>query len=120
PPPPPPVIAAAPKDTDKDGVPDASDNCPEVANADQKDSDGDKVGDACDILPPGDAPVVAGETAQVSAVSGEVFIKLPAGTKVPARAAKVYARAAQAAPISGFVPIKGVANVPIGQHVSSR
>ena len=74
---------AAPKDTDKDGVPDASDNCPEVANADQKDADGDKVGDACDILPPGDAPVVAGATAQVTAVSGEVFIKLPEGDEGP-------------------------------------
>ena len=116
----PPVVVAAPKDTDKDGVPDASDNCSEVANADQKDADADEVGDACDILPPGDAPVVAGETAQVTAVSGEVFIKLPKGTKVPARAAKVYARAAQAAPISGFVPIKGVATVPIGSQIDSR
>ncbi|MDA0163750.1 Ig-like domain-containing protein [Solirubrobacter ginsenosidimutans] len=120
PPPPPPLVVEAPKDTDRDGVPDATDNCPEVANADQKDGDGDKVGDACDILPPGDAPVVAGETAQVTAVSGEVFIKLPKGTKVSARAARAYARAAQAAPISGFVPIKGVATVPVGSQIDSR
>ena len=120
PPPPPPVVIAAPKDSDKDGVPDASDNCVAVANADQKDADGDKVGDACDILPPGDAPVVAGATAQVTAISGDVFIKLPAGTKVPARAAKAFARAAQQAPISGFVPIKGIATVPIGSQIDSR
>jgi hypothetical protein len=119
-PPPPPVVVAAPKDTDKDGDPDASDNCVDVANADQKDADGDKVGDACDILPPGDAPVVAGATAQVTAISGDVFIKLPAGTKVPARAAKAFARAAQKAPISGFVPIKGIATVPIGSEIDSR
>jgi hypothetical protein len=120
PPPLPPVVIAAAKDTDNDGVPDASDNCAAVANADQKDADGDKVGDACDLLPPGDAPVVAGATAQVTAVSGDVFIKLPAGTKVPARTAKAYARAAQKAPISGFVPIKGIATVPIGSQIDAR
>jgi hypothetical protein len=121
PPPVPTVVPLpAPKDTDHDGLPDASDNCPEDANADQKDGDGDKVGDACDILPPGDAPVVAGTTAQVTAVSGEVFIKLPKGAKVSARASRAYARAAQKAPISGFIPIKGVATVPIGSEVDSR
>jgi len=35
-------------DADGDGVSDASDNCPFVANRDQADSDGDGVGDACD------------------------------------------------------------------------
>ena len=35
-------------DADGDGVADAVDNCPEVANPDQLDSDGDGVGDACD------------------------------------------------------------------------
>ena len=34
-------------DRDGDGVPDASDNCPFVVNADQADSNGDGVGDAC-------------------------------------------------------------------------
>jgi hypothetical protein len=115
-----PIVLPAPRDTDRDGLPDASDNCPEIANSDQADGDRDKVGDACDILPPGDLPVVAGTTAQVTAISGEVFIKLPKGTKVPARAAKVYARAAQQAPISGFVPIKGVATVPVGSEIDSR
>ena len=110
----------APKDTDHDGLPDASDNCPLDVNADQKDADGDKVGDACDILPPGDAPVVAGTTAQVTAVSGEVFIKLPKGAKVSAKASRAYARAAQQAPISGFIPIKGVATVPIGSEIDAR
>ena len=36
-------------DLDVDGVGDATDNCPEVANADQADSDGDAQGDACDL-----------------------------------------------------------------------
>ena len=35
-------------DKDADGIADASDNCPAVANADQKDGDGDVKGDACD------------------------------------------------------------------------
>jgi hypothetical protein len=43
-------VAAAPPppDADGDGVPDSSDNCPNVANAAQADVDSDGVGDACD------------------------------------------------------------------------
>ena len=48
--------AATDPDSDADGIPDLSDNCPEVANADQADADGDGVGDACD------APDSAGTT----------------------------------------------------------
>jgi len=38
-------------DSDGDGVPDALDNCPLVANSTQADGDGDGVGDACDNCP---------------------------------------------------------------------
>jgi hypothetical protein len=38
-------------DADGDGVPDATDDCPTVANLDQHDEDGDRVGDACDPCP---------------------------------------------------------------------
>ena len=38
-------------DTDGDGVVDAQDNCPTVANTDQRDWDGDHHGDACDHCP---------------------------------------------------------------------
>ncbi len=41
-------------DSDGDGVPDASDNCPSVANSGQDDTDSDGVGDACDICPGSD------------------------------------------------------------------
>lgn len=42
-------------DTDSDTIPDASDNCPTIANADQADSDSDTVGDACDPCTDADA-----------------------------------------------------------------
>ena len=45
--------ACAP-DADADGVPDAEDNCPDVANVDQADADNNGVGDAC---PPRDVEV---------------------------------------------------------------
>jgi len=38
-------------DTDGDGVPDETDNCPDTHNPDQTDSDGDGIGDACDTAP---------------------------------------------------------------------
>ena len=38
-------------DTDGDGVPDTTDNCLLIANANQADGDGDGVGDACDNCP---------------------------------------------------------------------
>jgi hypothetical protein len=42
------AIATTGVDTDGDGVPDGSDNCPSTANADQLDGDSDLVGDVCD------------------------------------------------------------------------
>lgn len=42
------TLDSVPPDTDGDGVPDSSDNCPTVANAGQLNTDGDSQGDACD------------------------------------------------------------------------
>jgi hypothetical protein len=39
------------KDTDRDAIPDAQDNCPVTFNPDQLDSDNDGIGDACDATP---------------------------------------------------------------------
>ncbi|MDP9299430.1 MAG: thrombospondin type 3 repeat-containing protein [Actinomycetota bacterium] len=47
------VTAPAVTDSDGDGVPDSTDNCPSVANANQTDTDGDGIGDACDSTPNG-------------------------------------------------------------------
>ena len=43
-----PVVYLLRVDSDDDGEPDASDNCPVVANPDQADGDDDGIGDACD------------------------------------------------------------------------
>jgi formylglycine-generating enzyme required for sulfatase activity len=43
-----PAFAAGLLDSDGDGIPDASDNCPLVANPDQGDCDADGIGDACE------------------------------------------------------------------------
>lgn len=43
--------AVDPNDLDGDGVPNAVDNCPAIANADQADGDLDGMGDACDTCP---------------------------------------------------------------------
>lgn len=45
------LVASVPADTDGDGVPDSSDNCPNKANTLQEDTDGDGVGNACDNCP---------------------------------------------------------------------
>jgi PKD domain/Thrombospondin type 3 repeat len=42
----------SPPDADGDGVPDATDNCPQVSNSSQADVDQDGIGDACDNFAP--------------------------------------------------------------------
>ena len=45
------AVGGACVDSDGDGVCDADDNCPAVANPGQEDRDGDGIGDACDVSP---------------------------------------------------------------------
>ena len=49
-------------DGDSDGIPDISDNCPLISNADQADTDGDDIGDACDPLTDSDGDGIANDT----------------------------------------------------------
>jgi len=102
----------APPDADGDGVPDATDDCPAVANPSQADTDRDRVGDACEVAPPGNVAPVDGRSVIVRVLSGDVFIKLPAHAS--------SSRLAQQAPISGFVPLKGIAALPVGTLVDAR
>jgi len=46
-------------DRDADGIPDATDNCPDAVNADQLDTDLDGLGDACDADKDGDGFALA-------------------------------------------------------------
>jgi len=119
PPPPPPTPAVTPvppRDSDGDGVPDASDNCPAVANANQLDSDHDGIGDACETLPSGAQPPVDGTTVIADVISGDVFVKLPSSAK--ASSARTLFQVA--APLPGFVPLKGTAALPVGAVVDAR
>jgi hypothetical protein len=103
-------------DRDGDGVPDGNDNCPDNANAGQGDADKDRVGDACELLPSGNTPLKAGEFARVKLLSGEVFVKLPAGATGSAFTAGLRAPFQS----SGFISLKGVAAVPMGSTLDTR
>ncbi len=48
-----------PNDADSDGIPNASDNCPAIANPMQQDADNDGKGDACDLCPNASNPGTA-------------------------------------------------------------
>lgn len=62
-------IASKGRDRDKDGVADASDNCPTTYNPDQLDSDKDGAGDACD-----NNSITTNPTNPVSTTSWVIFL----------------------------------------------
>jgi hypothetical protein len=103
-------------DKDDDRVRNQVDNCPGASNPNQRDRDGDGAGDDCDPLDNRDLPPVAGVRATIREIKGDVFVKLPS---VP-RGARVFGEAATAASESGFIPLKGVASVPIGSTLDTR
>jgi hypothetical protein len=102
-------------DKDDDRVRNQVDNCPGASNPNQRDRDGDGAGDDCDPLDNRDLPPVAGVRATIREIKGDVFVKLPSRP----RGARVFGEAA-AAPESGFIPLKGVASVPIGSTLDTR
>ncbi len=58
-------------DTDGDGEPDATDNCPGIPNPDQLDTDGDGAGDACDDDDDDDADPDTGDNCPLIANPGQ-------------------------------------------------
>ena len=114
-PPPPPPPPPAPGDRDGDGVPDATDNCPDAANPIQADEDGDGVGDACDASDASVGPTLA-RTVIARVVSGTVFFRPPAGSRP-----RGSARAAQAPgqTPAGFTPVTGAEVIPIGSTINA-
>jgi hypothetical protein len=58
---------------------------------------------------------VAGVKVNVKVLSGEVFVKLPATTR-----RSLLTRAAAAELDAGFIPLKGIATVPVGSSVDTR
>jgi len=111
-----------PVDPDGDGVPADRDNCPAASNPGQADEDDDAIGNECELLPSGSLEPVAGLRTTVEAVAGQVFVRLPAGSAA--------ARAAQYVPLKGipasgqppsrYVPLQGIASIPVGSTIDSR
>jgi len=62
----------ASSDVDGDGVVNAQDNCPTVANADQSDLDGDFIGDLCDADMDGDGVINASDNCPKAVNTGQV------------------------------------------------
>jgi hypothetical protein len=74
-------------DTDNDGIPDQTDNCPNTANANQLDTDQDGIGDVCDSsmsLPPSDDWTIVGST------QGSAYADIQSA--VDAGASRIYVR----------------------------
>jgi hypothetical protein len=63
-----PLLQAGTLDTDDDGVPDASDNCTDIVNADQRDTNGDGIGNSCDPDLDGDCIVNFVDLGELEAV----------------------------------------------------
>ena len=108
----------APRDADGDGVADASDNCPTVANADQRDTDGDGLGDECDPTP-GSTPGCAGGlgTLQTNAKASFAFgVRYRAGAPAPEGALGFMDRATGKSLASRRI----TSVIVVGSHASIR
>jgi hypothetical protein len=68
------------------------------------DVDRDRIPDTQEVLPLGNVPPIAGERSLATLISGTVYVKLPSNLRQ----------------LSGFVPLKGVAALPVGTIVDAR
>jgi hypothetical protein len=102
-------------DRDGDSVPETRDNCPDHSNPGQDDADRDGIGNACETLPSGTIPAAAGRRITVRLLFGEVFVRLPPG------ASSAFTTSVRV-PFqdTGFVPLKGVATVPVDSVFDAR
>jgi hypothetical protein len=108
---------------DGDGVPDAVDNCPGAANSDQSDEDRDAIGNACELLPSGSLEPIAGVRMTVTAVSGTVLVRLPAGAftaQLPPGFVPLKGISRPPPRVPAFVPLKGIASLPVGSTIDAR
>ena len=74
------------------------------------DLDRDHIPDPEEILPLGNVPPLAGVRTLATLISGTVYVKLPSMAR----------SGLQAGPLSGFVPLKGIAALPVGTIVDAR
>jgi hypothetical protein len=74
------------------------------------DLDQDGIPDTEEVLPLGNVAPLAGVRTLASLISGRVYVKLP----------RSGGGLRQAAPLAGFVPLKGVASLPVGSIVDAR
>jgi hypothetical protein len=100
------------RSVDADGRPDPTPerwafDVPNVRRADVgRDDDGDGIPDSQETLPLGNVKPVAGVRTLARLISGRVYVKLPQRTTKQA--------------LSGFVPLKGIAALPVGTTVDAR
>ena len=107
-------------DADGDGVPDAIDNCPTVANPSQADSDGDGIGDACD--PVFNRTVTAGDASVNEGNSGNTVLSFPVtlNQAAPTAVKVTYATSDDTAFAPGDYTAKtGTLTIPTGATTAS-
>jgi hypothetical protein len=111
-------VNVVPADSDRDGVPDATDNCPALSNPDQRDTDADGIGDACDSTPGSTVGCAAGlGTLQTNPKAGFAFgVRYRPGASAPEGLLGFTDRAAGKTLTSGRI----TSMITVGTHATIR